>query len=62
MPEVQFKGQSINTGEWKYGYYFYSMTWKRHVIVTTKDGIDIFNVVVPESVSIHAINREEVAA
>lgn len=48
--EIQFKGKSINTGEWKYGYYFYSSSWQRHVIVTTKDGQDIFTIVEPESV------------
>lgn len=55
---IQFKGKSISTGEWKYGYYYYSCTWKRHVIVTSKDGQDVFNFVDPDSVQMIDLDKE----
>ncbi len=47
---MKYRGKT-KTGEWKYGFYFYSMQRKSGVIVTTKDGLDIFNEVEVESVS-----------
>lgn len=37
--EIKFKGKSINNGEWIYGYYFYSLEHKRHLILP-HDSVD----------------------